>query len=364
MVKGKRRDIGIGSANHVGLAEARQKAAETRRAIREGVDPIEAKRAAAAAATEEEKVPTFAKVAEMVHREHAPSWRNAKHAAQWMSTLETYALPKIGDLPVDEVTAPQVRDLLAEIWLTIPETARRVRQRIGTVLDYAHAKGWRDSEAPTRAISRGLPKQPKKNGHFAAIPWQDVPSFLKDLDNANATEPTRLLFKFIVLTAARSGEARGAIWGEIDLEAREWHVPANRMKANEAHVVPLSDQAVAVLEQAKPLRTSDGVDSLVFPGAELTRPMSDMTLTMVLRRMEVTATVHGFRSAFRDWAAESTNFPREIAEMSLAHRVGNAVERAYRRSDLREKRRALMAAWGTFCAGREANVVPFAYSQS
>jgi|APTNR8051073442_1049403.scaffolds.fasta_scaffold05222_2 integrase len=365
MVDGRRRDIGLGSAAHVSLAEAREKARETRGAIRQGIDPVAAKHASQDSAGAS-PVPTFREAAEQVHREHLPSWRNAKHAAQWLSTLQTYAFPALGDMPVDAVTAPLVRDVLAPIWLTIPETARRVRQRIGTVLDYAHAKGWRDSEAPMRAVSRGLPKQPKRTNHFAAVPWQEVPGFLKDMDETTAGELTKGLLRFVVLTAARSGEARGARWSEIDWQAYEWHVPAHRMKGHVPHVVPLSDQAITVLEQAQALRTSDDPATLVFPGGRDDRPISDMTLTMLLRRMGVAATVHGFRSSFRDWAGESTNFPREIAEMCLAHTVGNAVERAYRRSDLREKRRAMMAAWGAFCDrdSRNGQVLPLARAEA
>jgi integrase len=214
--KGKRRDIGLGSAAYVSLSEARAAVADIRRAIREGRDPVAEKRA-----RKVEKIPTFREAALRVHEEHAPSWKNPKHAAQWLSTLEQHVFPAMGGLLVSDVSGPMVRDVLAEIWLTIPETARRVRQRIGTVLDWAHAKGWREAEAPLRAISRGLPKQPRKGEHFPAMPWASVPDFLVKLaETMKAGETVQLALEFLILTAVRSGEMRGARWGEIDLEAK------------------------------------------------------------------------------------------------------------------------------------------------
>ncbi len=360
---GKRRDIGLGSAADVSLAEARDAAETMRKQIRAGVDPVAERRKAAE--PEPERAPTFKEAALKVHAEHAPSWKNAKHGAQWLATMDRHAFPSLGDVPVDQVTGPMVRDALASIWLTIPETARRVRQRIGTVLDWAHAKGYRASEAPMRSISKGLPKQPKGHEHFAALPWSDVPGFLVTLrETDKAGVVVKLLFEFLILTAVRSGEARGARWSELDLDARLWTIPKARMKAGKAHVVPLSDRAVKLLEQARDLRTDDKLDALVFPGSRSGRPMSDMALTMLLRRMGAGCTAHGFRSSFRDWAAESTNFPREVAEAALAHAVGNKVEAAYRRSDLLEKRRKLMEAWAGFCAGTGGRVVPMSRKRS
>lgn len=353
---GKRRDFGLGSAADVSLAEAREAAGKVRQQVREGLDPVAEKRKAPPPST-----PTFRETALQVHKEHLPSWKNAKHGAQWLATLESYAFPDLGDKPVDQITGPMVRDVLANIWLTIPETARRVRQRIGAVLDWAHAKGYRPAEAPMRSVNKGLPKQPKEKEHFAALPWQDAPGFLARLRETGRAGPVvKLLFEFLVLTAVRSGEARGAKWSEIDLEAKLWTIPKARMKAGKAHAVPLSGRALAVLAEAATLRTDDVADGLVFEGAKRGRPVSDMTLTMVLRRMGAGCTAHGFRSSFRDWAAEATNTPREVAEAALAHAVENRVEAAYRRSDLLEKRRALMEAWASFCAGTEAKVVPLA----
>lgn len=353
---GKRRDLGLGSANDVTLAEARDAADTMRKQVREGLDPKAEKRKAKKVAP-----PTFRECALQVHKEHAPSWKNEKHGAQWLSTLERHAFPELGDLPVDQITGPMVRDVLAAIWLTIPETARRVRQRVGVVLDWAHAKGWREAEAPMRSVSKGLPRQPRKDNHFAAMPWQEVPEFLTKLEGtAQAGEPVKLLFRFLILTAVRSGEARGAAWGEIDQEAKLWTIPGSRMKGGKAHVVPLSPAALTVLERALALRSGDDPAELVFPGAKPGRPMSDMALTMLLRRMEIEATAHGFRSSFRDWASEATNFPREICEAALAHVVGGRVERAYARSDLLEKRRKLMDQWARHCSQTAGKVVPMA----
>lgn len=352
---GRRRDFGLGSAKDVTLAEAREAAEAIRKQVRAGVDPVAERRKV------EETIPTFREAAHRVHAEHLPSWRNQKHAAQWLATLEAYAFPRLGDLPVDQIDGPAVRDVLAEIWLTIPETARRVRQRIGTVLDFAHAKGWRPTEAPTRSIGRGLPRQPKQDKHFEAMPYDQVPAFLAGLRDLPNSETTKMALEFLVLTAVRSGEMRGLRWSEIDMEAAVWTIPGTRMKAGKAHTVPLAPRAIAILERMAELRTSAAPDALVFPGAKPGRPMSDMTLVMLLRRAGVACTAHGFRSSFRDWAAECSPQPSEIAELCLAHTVGSAVERAYRRSDLFEKRKALMTAWASFCTARQgADVIPFA----
>jgi len=352
---GKRRDLGLGSANRVSLSDAREAAEDMRRAIRRGEDPIAERR------RKKESTPTFREAAVMVHKEHLPSWKNPKHAKQWLSTLEAYAFPRLGDLRVDHVDGPLVRDVLADIWLTIPETARRVRQRIGTVLDFAHAKGWRDAEAPLRSISRGLPKQPKIKEHLAAMPWRDVPSFIANMNEIlKASEPVRLAIEFLILTAARSGEVRGARWSEIDLETKAWLIPANRMKAGRSHRIPLSDRTVWILERMAELRRTDNSSGMVFEGQKPGRPLSDMTLTMPIRRAALPITVHGFRSSFRDWCAEATSTPREIAEAALAHVVRNAVEASYARTDHFDKRRVVMDAWAAYCIGtnKSDNVTP------
>lgn len=357
---GKRRDIGLGSASDVSLADARDAATEMRKAIREGRDPVAEQRAAKAAA-EAPAIPTFKKAAIEVHAEHAPSWKNPKHAAQWLTTLERYVFPAFGDRLVDEITGPMIRDVLAPIWLEVPETARRIRQRIGTVLDWAHAKGYRPAEAPMRSVTKGLPKQAKGQEHFAALPWADVPDFIARLRETDKTGPmVKLLFEFLIITAVRSGEVRGARWNEFDTDARLWTIPKERMKAKKVHVVPLSDRAMQILEEAGKARTSESDDAFVFQGTKPGRPLSDMTLTMPLRRMGIEATAHGFRSSFRDWASEATNFPNEVAEAALAHAVRDRTEAAYRRGDLLEKRRKMMDAWAAFCEGRRGKVVPMA----
>jgi integrase len=353
---GKRRDLGLGSASEVPLSEAREAAEDMRRAVRRGEDPVAERRRA------RETIPTFREAAMMVHEEHRPSWKNPKHAAQWLSSLEAYAFPRLGGLPVNTIDGPVVRDVLADIWLTIPETARRVRQRIGTVLDFAHAKGWREAEAPLRSISRGLPKQPKKGQHFAAIPWQDVPGFIADMEKSlGAGETVRLALEFLILTAARSGEVRGGRWNEIDLDEGTWSIPADRMKGGVAHRVPLSGRAVEILERMKELRRTADPKGLIFEGKKQGQPFSDMTLSMPIRRAGLPITVHGFRSAFRDWAAERTAFPREVAEKALAHAVRDKVEAAYQRGDLFDKRRELMDAWALYCVSalnQSNNVTP------
>ena len=354
-VRGKRRDLGLGSAAKVSLSEAREAAEDMRRAIRSGLDPVAEKRRANAV------MPTFREAAVMVHQEHRPSWKNPKHARQWLSTLEAYAFPKLGDLPVNQIDGPMVRDVLAEIWLTIPETARRVRQRIGTVLDFAHAKGWREAEAPLRSVSRGLPKQPKIKGHFAAMPWQEVPDFIANMSSTlKATEPVLLAIEFLILTAARSGEVRGATWSEFELEEKLWLIPAERMKGGRAHRVPLSGRVMDILDHMGTFRRTTGAEAYVFEGQKPDRPLSDMTLTMPIRRAELPITVHGFRSAFRDWCAEATSTPREVAEACLAHVVRNAVEAAYARTDHLDRRRVVMDNWAEYCTGPDQTnrVVP------
>lgn len=352
-VDGKRRDFGLGSANDVGLAAARVKADEIRKQFKSGIDPVEAKKAAKRAQVE---IPTFRKAAKLVHDEHKPGWKNDKHVAQWLSSLEAYAFPTIGDIRIDLVDAAAIRDLLLPIWLEKPETARRVRQRIAAVLDWGHWKGYRAAEAPTRSINKGLPRQPKKDGHFAALPYFDAPELMTAL--AANDSVGRLALQFTILTAARSGEVRGATWEEI--EGDVWTIPANRMKAGKAHMVPLGARALAILETAKAFRGTKKGEP-VFPGLKR-QPLSDMTLAKALRSVdEGKATVHGFRSTFRDWAAEMTATPGDVVEAALAHMIGNRVEAAYRRTNYLDKRRILMDQWAAYLAGK-SNVVMLAAS--
>ncbi len=343
-VDGKRRDFGLGSLAEVSLAEARDKADDLRKKYRSGVDPVAAKRAAKQVVT---TVPTFREAAVQAHNEHKGGWKNAKHKAQWLSSLEAYAYPAIGDLTVDEIEGPTIRDLLAGIWLAKPETARRVRQRVGAVLDWAYAKGFRKTEAPMRSVTRGLPRQPKKDNHHAALPYEQAPAFMATL--AKGDSIGRLALQFVILTAARSGEVRGATWSEIELDQKLWTIPGDRMKGGKTHIVPLQPAALAILEQMK-RSFGTAPEQPLFPG-KANKPLSDMTLIKVLRDgFDDGITVHGFRSTFRDWAAEQTDVAGDVVEAALAHAVQNKVEAAYRRTNYLEKRRGLMADWSHFLA--------------
>lgn len=337
-VNGRRRDIGLGSLDLVKLAEAREAAIDMRRDIQRGLDPVaERKR-------QKIEILTFKAAAKKVHAEQTASWKNGKHQDQWLNTLESYAFPKLGDRLVNDIEGPLIREVLLGIWLSKPETARRVKQRIGVVLDWAYANGMRLTEAPMRSLNRALPRQPKKDGHFAAMPYEDVPAFILHLRKRSSV--TRLALEFLILTAARSGEVRGAKWSEIDLESKLWTVPADRMKVGKKHTVPLTAAAINVLERARPFYAE--CSDLIFPGRNVLRPLSDMTLLKVMRCAELPFTVHGFRSAFRDWAAERSSFPGEVAEAALAHTVANRVEAAYRRTDYLDKRKLLMKDWEDF----------------
>ena len=337
---GKRRDIGVGGASKVSLALARDRAGVVRSQVEAGIDPVAERRKAAG-------VPTFREAAALVHAEHKRGWRNAKHGGQWLATLTTYAFPTMGDASVSLIEAPVVRDALAAIRLTKPETARRLRQRIATVIDWAVAKGYRDGPLAMAVIDKALPRQRQAVKHHAALPHAAMPEFMATL-RAKETMG-RLALEAVILTAARSGEVRLATWDELDLDAALWTIPADRMKAKRPHVVPLSAPAVALFERMKPHRRGDA--NLVFPGAARGKPLSDMTLTKALRDMAVDAVPHGFRSTFRDWVAEQTNWPAELAEAALAHVVADKTVAAYQRGSMLDKRRAMMAAWADFCQG-------------
>lgn len=337
----KRRDIGLGPLKSVDLKDAREAAYQIRRQIAQGLDPVLERR------RKRQAIPNFRDAAKIVHSEHKASWKNGKHRNQWLSTLETYAFPKLGNRLVSDIGAPEIRDVLAPIWLSKPETARRVRQRIGTVLDWACVKGFRQTEAPLRSLSKGLPRQPRKDRHFAAMNYGDVPEFIKRLQARESVG--RLALETLILTAARSGEIRYARWPEIDLDDGVWSIPAERMKMNRPHVVPLSPEAISVLHRAAKFRAPP--TDLVFPGQKLKKPLSDMSLLKILRDMDLGVTVHGFRSAFRDWVADQTDYPGEVAEAALAHAIPNKVEAAYRRTDFLEKRRDLMRDWASYCLG-------------
>ena len=335
-VQGRRRDLGLGSFPDVTLAMARDRASEARRLIAEGGDPIARKQQA--------KPKTFKDAALELIESKRPGWKNAKHAAQWTSTLEAYAFPKIGQVQVAKIETADVIAALTPIWSAKPETANRVRQRIEAVLDYASALGIRAGDNPARwrgHLDHLLPKPKKVRAvkHHPALPHSEISDFMSQLESRDGVAARAL--GFTILTAARSGETRGATWAEIDLEAKVWTIPAGRMKAGKEHRVPLSLAALALLGDKR------DDDKLIFESeAKRGKPISDMSMTAVLRRMERDdITVHGFRSTFRDWAGETTSFPREVIEAALAHGIRNKAEAAYARSDLFEKRRKLMEAW-------------------
>ena len=348
-VAGRRRDLGLGRFPDVGLAQAREAAARNRALIAKGVDPLAEKRKAA--------TPTFREAAHHVFEANRPRWRNGKHVATWWQSLERHAFPVIGDMAVDRIDRTDVLRVLTPIWGSKAETARRVRQRIRTVLKWAMAHGYIAHNVAGEAIDGALPPMPRGRKHLRALPYGEVGVLIGATRQSQASPASKLCLEFLILTAARSGEARCAMWGEIDTEAREWRIPASRMKANVEHRVPLSPRALAIIEEA---RTIDDGSGLVFPSPmRRAKPMSDMTLTKLLRGLGFAdrATVHGFRSSFRDWAAERTSTPHAVMELSLAHAVGNAVEAAYARSALVEKRRALMDQWATYLEGDDGRVV-------
>jgi integrase len=349
-VGGRRRDYGLGSLDLVSLTEARDRALEYRKAAKSGLDPSLERRKA------QQSIPTFEEAARQYHEAVKGSWRNGKHADQWLSTLKAHAFPTIGATRVDHIDAPIIQSVLLPIWLTLPETARRVRQRITSVLDFSHGQGWRATETPRNAINTLMKriKQPRRGGGFAAMPYADLPAFMGAL---RADSPTvgRLALQFLVLTAARSGEVRGARWDEIDLDKAQWNIPAARMKAGEAHSVPLTAAAVEVLQKVREVTTVRHGQP-IFPGLK-GQPLSDATLAKVLRVAGGRAyTVHGMRSAFRDWLAEQTAFPGDWAEAALAHTLPNKVEAAYKRTKFLEQRRKLMAAWADYLA-MSSNVI-------
>lgn len=348
VIRGKRSEIGMGSASLVTLAEARERALENRKLARAGGDPLQAKRAS-------EALLTFEEASRKVHKIHEPTWRNKKHAAQFLSTLETYTFPRIGRIKVSDLTTADVLAVLQPIWLEKPETARRVRQRIGTVMKWAVANGWR-TDNPADAISQALPKQIDTQQHRKALPYDKVPEFLETLKGSNAGESTKLALELLILTASRSGEVRLADWSEFDLEQGIWTRPAQRMKSKKEHRVPLPPRALEILEQAAKLGTGKG---LVFPGTVYGKPLSDMTLSKLTKGLGYDVDVHGFRTSFKTWAQERTNTPRDVSEAALAHVVKDKAEAAYARSDFIDKRRKLMENWGAFVLAAPSAIISF-----
>lgn len=353
----KRREMGLGSFLAVSLAKAREKAAACRAILGDGGDPITAR-------DQNRTVPTFAEAAHELIGVMAPAWRSPKHRAQWVMTLGDAYCARLRLKPVNAVDTEDVLAVLKPIWQSRPETASRLRGRIEAVLSWAKAHGYRGGENPAAwrgHLDKLLPKRRAlARGHHSALSYSELPTFVARLRERKGTGA--LALEFAILTAGRSGEVLGARWNEFDLDAKVWVVPGSRMKAGREHRVPLSDRAVDIIDQMRCGKTCE----FVFPSGRRGAPLSAMAMGMLLRRMGVDATVHGFRSAFRDWAGNETHIAREIAEAALAHSIGDKAEQAYRRSDALEKRRALMALWSSFCGTSTAsdNVLRFAQRES
>lgn len=352
---GKRRDIGLGSAAKVPLKLARERAAKARAQIEVGIDPVAERR-------KEAGIPTFREASALVHAEHLKGWKGgdeSKHGKQWLTTLENYAFSAFGDYAVSAVDESLVRDALADIWLSKPETARRLRQRIRTVVDWAVAKGYREASLAMPKIDKALPKQRVKPKHHTAMPYAEAPAFMADLRSKETIG--RLALEMLILSTVRSGDVRGMQWGEIDLEEKVWRIPVEvgRGKSGEVHKVPLNAAMIDVLNRARKHKRGD--TDLVFPGVKKGKQLSDNTLRKVAVDMGYKVTAHGFRSTFADWVNEQTSFPREVREAALAHVNQNKVEASYSRTDYFEKRRPLMVAWANYCAGTSGgNVVRMA----
>lgn len=352
----KRRDMGLGIYPEVGIADARSAALAARELIRDGQDPIEVRKQDSVTRQRDAQALTFEKAARKVHTDLIPGWKNPKHAAQWLTTLETYVFPRIGTLKVKNLKAGDFADALRPIWLKKPETASRVKQRCHAVMEWCVAQELIGAN-PVGSVVKLLSKQPgnrERVAHQPAMPWRDIPDFVSNVLHAGESNVTRALLEFLILTVPRSSEARGMTWDEVDLGAKVWTIPASRMKAKVAQRIPLADRAIEIL---KSQRTLNPEADLVFPSPR-GKVLSDMVLTKFLRDQKAhssdpdrTATAHGFRSSFRDWASEN-GYARDLAERALAHTVRNQVEAAYHRTDLLEQRLPMMVAWANHVGGK------------
>ncbi len=338
-IRGRRTELGLGGFPLVSLKEAREKAFANRKLAREEGDPLSEKRRA-------ESMPTFAEATGQVWNQLRPGWRSSQHAELWLKSLERYAFPRIGGMPISEVTSADVIGILAPIWHDVPPTARKLRQRIRAVMEWAVAMDLRPDN-PCDRIGPVLGTQGGRVRHMRALPHREVASAIETVRASNARPVVKLAFELLVLTAVRSGEVRGAVWPEIDRDEGVWTIPAPRTKGNREHRVPLCRRASEILEEARMLGRGS---PLVFPGVR-GKPFASTALSELLGELKIAAVPHGFRSSFRDWAAEDTDHPREVAEAALAHKVRNQIEAAYRRSDLFERRRRLMDDWAAYLAG-------------
>lgn len=347
-IAGRQREIGLGSARLVPLAKARDLAIQNKRSAREGFDPIATK-------TAQLSVPTFEVACIEVHSLYSPTWANKKHAAQFLSTLKTYAFPKLGRRKVSDLSPADILSVLTPIWTSKSETARRLKQRISVVMQWAIANGFR-SDDPAVALNSALPKITKKPKHRKFIPYDQVTECLNVVKASKASQSTKLAIELLILTGVRSGEVRGATWSEIDFDRSVWAIPGPRMKMKEDFSIPLSQRALEILTKAKNL--TDGSE-LIFPGSKWGRPLSDMTLSKLIKELGFDADIHGFRTSIRMWVQEKTNTPFDVAEAILAHKVGNKTTAAYARSELLEKRRDVMEGWSSYLNLSSGQILKF-----
>ena len=343
--QGRRREIGLGSAKIVSVATARRNAHQNLVLVSEGIDPIEDKK-------QDSVIPKFEVAARKVYEDNRPTWRNAKHAAQFITTLETYAFPVIGSMSVKEINSSHILRILSPIWVTKAETAKRVRQRLSTVFKYCIAQQWRTDDPANIAIVEALPNPKRKVQHRKSISYNDVSGFIETVSKSSAGLSTKLGLEFLILTATRSGEVRNARWDEVN--GSLWTIPAERMKAGVAHRVPLPLRCMEILEEAKKISQGSGY---IFEGTKPNKPLSENTFNKLMKELGLEVHAHGFRTSFRTWTQEKTNYPREIAETALAHSLKDKAEAAYARSDLLEKRAEMMEAWANFISASKDNVV-------
>ena len=343
--QGRRREIGLGSAKIVSVATARRNAHQNLVLVSEGIDPIEDKR-------QDSIIPKFELAARKVYEDNRPTWRNAKHAAQFITTLETYAFPVIGNMSVKEINSSHILRILSPIWVTKAETAKRVRQRLSTVFKYCIAQQWRTDDPANIAIVAALPNPKRKVQHRKSISYNDVSGFIETVSKSSAGLSTKLGLEFLILTATRSGEVRNARWNEVN--GSIWTIPAERMKAGVAHRIPLPSRCIEILEEAKTISQGSG---FIFEGTKPNKPLSENTFNKLMKELGLEVHAHGFRTSFRTWTQEKTNYPREIAEAALAHSLRDKAEAAYARSDLLEKRAEMMEAWAQFISASKDNII-------
>jgi len=343
--QGRRREIGLGSAKLVSVATARKKAHQNLVLVSEGIDPIEDKK-------QDSVIPKFEVAARKVYEVNRPTWRNAKHAAQFITTLETYAFPVIGSMSVKEINSSHILRILSPIWVTKAETAKRVRQRLSTVFKYCVAQQWRTDDPANIAIVEALPNPKRKVQHRKSISYNDVSDFIETVSKSSAGLSTKLGLEFLILTATRSGEVRNARWNEVN--GSIWTIPAERMKAGVAHRIPLPSRCIEILEEAQTISQGSG---FIFEGTKPNKPLSENTFNKLMKELGLEVHAHGFRTSFRTWTQEKTNYPREIAEAALAHSLRDKAEAAYARSDLLEKRAEMMEAWAQFISADAPEVI-------